>query len=59
MGSTHVAFASLRMEPTYMIMAQSGATAAVHALEQCVAVQDVDRKRLSEKPNQDYQKLSW
>ncbi len=59
MGSTHVAFASLRMEPTYMIMAQSGATAAVHALEQCVAVQDVDRKRLSKKLNQDHQQLSW
>ncbi|OAR00272.1 hypothetical protein LLEC1_03408 [Akanthomyces lecanii] len=59
MGSTHVAFASLRMEPTYMIMAQSAATAAVHALDQCVAVQDVDRKRLSEKLVQDDQILGW
>ncbi|KAJ3497474.1 hypothetical protein NLG97_g1870 [Lecanicillium saksenae] len=59
MGSTHVAFASIRMEPTYMIMAQSAATAAVHALEQCVAVQAVDRKKLSDRLKADNQKLSW
>ncbi|KAJ6779729.1 hypothetical protein PWT90_02072 [Aphanocladium album] len=59
MGSTHVAFASIRMEPTYMIMAQSAATAAVHALEQCVAVQAVNRTKLSDKLKADSQKLSW
>ncbi|XWW97879.1 hypothetical protein V2A60_005875 [Cordyceps javanica] len=59
LGSTHVAFASIRMEPTYMIMAQSGATAAVQALEQCVAVQNVDRKKLSDRLNQDHQKIRW
>lgn len=59
MGSSHVAFASIRMEPTYMIMAQSAATAAVHALEQCVAVQDVDRRKLSAALEAGHQKLSW
>lgn len=58
-GSSHIAFASLRMEPTYMIMAQSAATAAVHALEQCVPVQNVDRRKLSARLAQDKQKLSW
>lgn len=58
-GTSHIAFASIRMEPTYMMMAQSAATAAVHALEQCVAVQDVSRERLTKRLKDDHQRLSW
>lgn len=58
MSSTHVAFSSLRLEPTYMILGQSAATAAVLALEQGVAVQDVNRQKLYERLKADKQVLS-
>ncbi|RFU80687.1 hypothetical protein TARUN_1511 [Trichoderma arundinaceum] len=58
MSSTHVAFASIRMEPTYMIMGQSAATAAVLAIEQCANIQDVDRRKLSDRLKADNQILS-
>ena len=49
-SSSHIAFGSIRMEPVFMILGQSAATAAVLAIEQEIAVQDVDyqalRKRL-------------
>jgi hypothetical protein len=40
-SSSHIAFGSIRMEPVFMILAQSATTAAVMALEKNVAVQDV------------------
>ncbi|KAF4460313.1 hypothetical protein FALBO_12912 [Fusarium albosuccineum] len=46
MSSTHIAYSSIRMEPTYMSMGQSAATAAVMAIEQGVKVQDIDREKL-------------
>lgn len=58
MSGTHVAFAAIRLEPTYMIMGQSAATAAVLAIEQCVNIQDVDRQALSAQLEADKQKLS-
>lgn len=41
-SSSHIAFGSRRMEPVFMILAQSAATAAAIALEERQAVQDVD-----------------
>ncbi|KAL7917987.1 FAD dependent oxidoreductase domain-containing protein [Trichoderma austrokoningii] len=58
MSGTHVAFAAIRLEPTYMIMGQSAATAAVLAIEQCVNIQDVDRQSLSDRLEADKQVLS-
>ncbi len=40
-SSTHIAFGSIRMEPVFMILAQSSATAAVLAIDAGTAVQDV------------------
>jgi hypothetical protein len=40
-SSTHVAYGSIRMEPVFMILGQSAATAAVMALERGVALQDL------------------
>jgi FAD dependent oxidoreductase len=40
-SSSHIAFGSIRMEPVFMVLAQSAATAAVMAIDRNVAVQDV------------------
>lgn len=40
-SSSHIAFGSMRMEPVFMILGQSAATAAALALEKSCAVQDV------------------
>lgn len=48
-GATHIAFGSIRMEPVFMILGQSAATAAVLALELGVPVQDVPYEALRER----------
>ena len=45
-SSTHIAFGSIRMEPVFMILGQSSATAACYAIDDSVAVQDVDYAKL-------------
>lgn len=42
LSSSHIAYGSIRMEPVFMILGQSAATAAVQAIERGVAVQRVD-----------------
>ncbi len=44
---THIAYGSIRMEPVFMILGQSAATAAGLALDRGVAVQDVPYAELS------------
>lgn len=56
-SSTHIAFGSIRMEPVFMILGQSAATAAVIALEQDQSVQDVDYALLRKRLLQDGQAL--
>ncbi len=46
-SSSHIAFGSIRMEPVFMILGQSAATAAVQAIEEDVAVQEIDRSVLT------------
>jgi hypothetical protein len=48
-SSSHIAFGSIRMEPVFMILAQSAATVAAMAIERDVAVQDVPYGRLRER----------
>jgi hypothetical protein len=45
-SSSHIAFGSIRMEPVFMILGQSAATAACLALDEDVAVQDLAYERL-------------
>ncbi len=45
-SSSHIAFGSIRMEPVFMILGQSAAAAAVMALNEGVAVQDIDYDKL-------------
>ena len=56
-SSSHIAFGSIRMEPVFMILGQSAATAAVLALEAGGAVQDVPYARLKERLLRDGQIL--
>jgi hypothetical protein len=47
-SSTHPAFGSSRMEPVFMILGQSAGAAAALAIEEGIAVQDVDYATLRE-----------
>lgn len=56
-SATHIAFGSIRMEPVFMILAQSAATAAHLALEQDIPVQQVDYETLAPLLEEDGQVL--
>ena len=56
-SSSHIAFGSIRMEPVFMILGQSAATAAVLAIDGKTAVQDVPYRKLRERLLQDKQIL--
>jgi hypothetical protein len=45
-SSSHIAYGSIRMEPVFMILGQSAATAAVMAIDGGQAVQDVPYEKL-------------
>jgi hypothetical protein len=58
-SSTHIAFGSIRMEPVFMILGQSAATAAAQALQAGrIAVQDVPYPALRERLLADGQVLA-
>ncbi|NQT03263.1 MAG: FAD-dependent oxidoreductase, partial [Planctomycetes bacterium] len=45
-SSSHIAFGSIRMEPVFMILGQSAATAATLAIDNSIDVQNVDYTKL-------------
>lgn len=57
-SASHVAFGSIRMEPTFMILSQSAATAACLAIESGVPVQEVDYPRLARRLEADGQVIA-
>jgi hypothetical protein len=46
LSATHIAFGSIRMEPVFMILSESAATAASIAIDEGIAVQDVSYDKL-------------
>ncbi len=56
-SSSHIAFGSIRMEPVFMILGQSAATAAAHAIDENKAVQEIDYPRLRERLLADKQRF--
>jgi hypothetical protein len=58
-SNSHIAFGSVRMEPVFMILGQSAATAAVLAIDRDVTVQDVDYAVLRERLLSDGQVLHY
>ena len=57
LSSTHIAFGSIRMEPVFMILGQSAATAAAIAIDDNVPVQDVPYYKLRMRLLSDDQRL--
>ena len=58
-SSSHIAFGSIRMEPVFMILGQSAATAACQAIDSEQAVQDIDYNRLKDRLISDGQVLQY
>jgi hypothetical protein len=58
-SASHIAFGSIRMEPVFMILGQSAASAACLAIDDKVSVQRLDYKRLRSQLLRDGQILSW
>lgn len=59
LSSSHIAYGSIRMEPVFMVLGQSAATAASMAIDGKTAVQDVHLSRLQGRLIQDGQILVW
>jgi hypothetical protein len=57
LSSSHIAFGSIRMEPVFMILGQSAATAACFAIDDDVTVQDVNYDKLKKRLIDDKQRL--
>jgi len=58
-SSSHIAFGSIRMEPVFMILGQSAATAAALAIDANVAVQDVKYEQLRKRLVEDGQVVEY
>lgn len=56
-SSSHIAYGSIRMEPVFMILGQSAATAAAMAIDSKLAVQDVPYDKLRARLQADGQVL--
>lgn len=59
LSATHIAYGSIRMEPVFMILGQSAATAAVQALDRQQDVQAIDYAALRQQLLAHGQVLSW
>jgi hypothetical protein len=59
LSASHIAFGSIRMEPVFMVLGQSAATAASLAIEEGKAVQQVDYRKLRKRLLKDGQILEW
>jgi hypothetical protein len=59
MSATHISYGSIRMEPVFMVLGQSAATAACQAIDQNAYVQRIDMAKLRERLLADKQVLEW
>ncbi len=59
LSASHIAYGSIRMEPVFMILGQSAATAACLAIKDNVSVQKVDYAKLRARLLADKQVLEW
>ena len=59
LSATHIAYGSIRMEPVFMVLGQSSATAAAQAIDDRVTVQEVNFEKLKQRLLADKQVLEW
>lgn len=59
LSASHIAYGSIRMEPVFMVLGQSAATAACLAIDRDIAVQEIDYANLKERLLADKQILAW
>ncbi|TSA36408.1 MAG: FAD-dependent oxidoreductase [Verrucomicrobiaceae bacterium] len=59
LSATHIAYGSIRMEPVFMLLGQSAATAAALALDANVSAQKLDYEKLRDRLLADKQVLAW
>ena len=59
LSATHIAYGSIRMEPVFMILGQSAATAAALALDGKSSVQKLRYEKLRARLAADKQILQW
>lgn len=59
LSASHIAYGSIRMEPVFMVLGQSAAAAACHAIDEETSLQNIDYRRLRKKLLADGQKLEW
>ena len=59
LSASHIAYGSIRMEPVFMVLGQSAATAACQAIEEDCAIQAIDYPRLKARLLADGQVLAW
>lgn len=53
LSATHIAYGSIRMEPVFMVLAQSSAVAACMAIDKRIAIQDVNVTLLQQRLKND------
>ena len=59
MAASHIAYGSIRMEPVFMILAESSVTAAAMAIDEKIPVQQVNYAKLRARLLADQQILDW
>ncbi|MGB7158518.1 MAG: FAD-dependent oxidoreductase [Tepidisphaeraceae bacterium] len=59
LSSSHIAFGSIRMEPVFMVLGQSAATAAAQAIDDRATVQSIDYAKLQARLIADGQVLDF
>jgi hypothetical protein len=59
LAASHIAYGSIRMEPVFMVLGQSSATAACQAIDAQASVQDIDYAKLRARLLADGQVLEW
>lgn len=59
LSASHISYGSIRMEPVFMVLGESAATAASLSLTKGVALHDLDYKAFKEELEKSGQILSW
>jgi hypothetical protein len=59
LSASHISYGSIRMEPVFMVLGQSAATAAALAITDNVSVQNVNYPKLRDRLLRDRQVLDW